>query len=83
LWRQIFADVLGRPISWQTQSGGTALGAAITSAMACGELPGYDAITKWFVPAVKINPNPKNAVVYDRNFRVFQSLYPQVKVLYK
>jgi xylulokinase len=83
LWRQIFADVLGCPLSWQAQSGATALGAAINSAIASGELPGYNAISKWFVPAVEINPDPKNAAVYESNFQVFQSLYPQVKELYK
>ena len=83
LWRQIFADVLGRPISWQARSGGTAMGAAIVTAMACGELSGYDLLTEWFPQAVEVNPDPKNTAVYDRNFQVFQSLYPRVKDLYK
>jgi xylulokinase len=83
LWRQIFADVLGCPICWQARSGGTAMGAAIVAALACGELSGYDSIPEWFSPAVEVNPDPKNAAVYDRNYQVFQSLYPRVKDLYK
>jgi xylulokinase len=83
LWRQIFVDILGRPIQWQARSGGTALGAAITAAIACGELSGFDSMMRWFTPAININPDPKNVAVYDRNFQVFQSLYPKVKDLYK
>jgi xylulokinase len=82
LWRQIFADVLGRPIRWQARSGGTALGAAITAAVACGELSGFDSIMRWFAPAVEVNPDPKSAAVYNHNFQVFQSLYPRIKDLY-
>jgi xylulokinase len=82
LWRQIFADILGRPMSWQARSGGTAMGAAIVAALACGELSSYDSIAEWVSPAVEINPNPNNASIYDHNFQEFQSLYPRVKDLF-
>jgi xylulokinase len=79
LWRQIFADVLGRPISWQPESGGTALGAAIAGALACGELSDPAAIKNWLQPTTDIYPDPGTATVYDRNFQVFQEFYPRVR----
>jgi xylulokinase len=82
LWRQIFADVLGRTICWQPKSGGTALGAAIMAALACGELSGSEAIKSWFEPAVDIHPNIATADRYEHNFQVFQTLYPRVQDLF-
>jgi len=79
LWRQIFADVLGRPVSWQPKSGGTALGAAIAGALACGTLSDPAAIKSWLQPTVDIYPEPNTEAVYERNFRVFQELYPRVR----
>jgi xylulokinase len=82
LWRQIFADVLGRPVFWQPNSGGTGLGAAITAALACGELSNLDAVKNWFETTVAIYPNLENAAGYERNFHVFQKLYPRTQDLY-
>ena len=83
LWRQIFADVLGRPISWQPRSGGTALGAAITGALACGALSEPAAIKNWFEPTVDIYPDTSMTAVYDHNFQVFQELYPRTRDLFE
>jgi xylulokinase len=82
LWRQIFADVLGRPVGWQPKSGGTALGAAITGALACGELSSPAAIKDWFQPTIDIHPDPRHTVVYNQHFQIFQALYPRLKNLY-
>ena len=79
LWRQIFADVLGRPVSWQSKSGGTAFGAVIVAALTSGELADFEAMKSWFGPTVEIHPNPRNAAAYDRNFQVFRDFYPRVR----
>jgi xylulokinase len=81
LWRQIFADVLGRTVSWQPKSGGTALGAAIIAALACGELSGPDAAQNWFGATIDIHPDPALAAVYERNFQVFRALYSRLQDL--
>jgi sugar (pentulose or hexulose) kinase len=79
LWRQIFADVLGRPVSWQPTSGGTAMGAAISGALACGALSDPSAIKNWFGPTIDIYPDRATAETYASNFQVFQDFYPRVR----
>jgi xylulokinase len=83
LWRQVFADVLQRPVGWQPKSGGTALGAALMAAVACGELPGFEAIERWLGPTVDNHPDPANADVYERCYHIFSEFYPRVKELYQ
>jgi xylulokinase len=82
LWRQIFADVLGRPVSWQPKSGGTALGAAITGVLACGGISETAAVKNWFEPTIEIYPDAGTAEIYARNFQVFQGFYPRMRDIF-
>jgi xylulokinase len=82
LWREIFADVLGLPICWRPNSGGTALGAAYLAALGGGEAQGWDGIQSWLGATIDSQPRPETGEVYARGFETYVKLYGQVKGLY-
>jgi xylulokinase len=79
LWRQIFADVLGVPIRWRPNSGGTMLGGAYLAAVGSGIQKDFTGLTAWLEPTLDTFPNPDNADVYQRQFSVFSQLYGRLK----
>ena len=79
LWRQIFANVLGVPIRWRPNSGGTALGAAYLAALGSGDQPGFAGLDSWLEPTLDTFPNPEQAGVYASHFSIFCALYGQLK----
>jgi sugar (pentulose or hexulose) kinase len=79
LWRQIFADVLGIPVHWLPNSGGTMLGSAFLAAMGCGDVKSFSTIREWLEPAQSIQPNPDNAMAYHRQYQKYTGLYPRLK----
>ena len=80
LWRQIFTDVLGLPVHWQP-GGGTLLGTALLAGVACGALPGFEAIDSWLGPATTRQPRPETAAVYAQRFDTYRQLYGRLKDL--
>jgi xylulokinase len=82
LWRQIFADVLGIPVHWQPKSGGTLLGTALLAGVACGQLPGFEAIESWLGPVTILQPIPDRKPTYERLFSIYSQLYDRLKDLY-
>jgi xylulokinase len=80
LWRQIFADVLGLPVHWQP-GGGTLLGTALLAGVACGALPGFEAIDSWLGPATTLQPRPETAALYGCRFDTYGQLYGRLKDL--
>jgi sugar (pentulose or hexulose) kinase len=79
LWRQIFADVLGIPIRWRPNSGGTALGAAFLAALGVGDQPGFESLKAWLEPTLDTFPNPEPAGVYASHYSIFKGLHGRLK----
>jgi len=79
LWRQIFADILGLPIRWRPNSGGTMLGAAYLAAVGSGIQKDFTGLAAWLEPTLDTFPNPTHAEVYQRQFSVFSQLYGRLK----
>lgn len=73
LWRQIHADVIGRPLLRLGQDQPAALGAAICAAVGLGAFPdlraGATAMSR-VVPGAE--PDPGNRRAYDAAFRAYQ-----------
>jgi len=77
---QILADVLGRRVATlpHPQNAG-AYGAAILIAVGMGRIPSIER-AKSLLPGYTIfAPNPEHKAIYDKNYRVFQSLYQNNK----
>jgi D-xylulose kinase len=79
LWRQIFADVLGVPIRWRPNSGGTMLGGAYLAAVGSGIQKDFKGLPAWLEPTLDTFPDPAHAEVYQRQFSVFSQLYGRLK----
>ena len=75
-WRQMQADVLGKPVSAMVADEGAAYGVALLAAVGAGH---YQDITEACAATIKTadetKPNSKNRKVYDRFFPVYQGLY--------
>jgi sugar (pentulose or hexulose) kinase len=73
LWRQIHADVIGRPLLRLTQPLPAALGAAMCAAAGAGafaDLRSAAAAMSRVSPAAE--PDPRNRLAYDAAFRAYQ-----------
>jgi xylulokinase len=76
LWRQILADVLGRPLRLPALPEGAALGAAILGGIAGGVYTDYDqARQATALPFTMVLPDPSNAALYTQRFQQFVESY--------
>ena len=79
-WRQMQADVFGKPVTAMVADEGAAYGVALLAAVGAGE---YKDITEACAATIKTADESKPDVqahkVYDRAFPVFQSLYRSLK----
>ncbi len=82
LWRQIAADVLGFPIVSFRVHPGSSLGVAFVAGMATGMFDNWTQIDL-FLTNREINmPNPENAAVYNRQYRIYRELYQRLYDLF-
>ncbi|HET9782708.1 MAG TPA: xylulokinase [Candidatus Dormibacteraeota bacterium] len=77
LWRQVLADVLGRPIVRTAVDEGPAYGAALLAGVTVGTFDNVEQACS----VVKVNPemsapDPVRARLYDEHYSVYRSLYP-------
>lgn len=84
LWKQILADVLGKPvISIDSAVEGPALGAAILAAVGAGRYESVEKACKEIINEVETcEPNLENVIIYDRKYKKFKRLYPMLKEFY-
>jgi xylulokinase len=75
VWRQILADVLGKPLDALTTTAGAAFGAALLAGVGVGMFTDVRAACR---RAVKIGAAtlPEPAVEYDEGYRRYRRLYP-------
>ncbi len=61
-------------------SSGAAYGDAFLARLAVGEIS-RSAIKQWNPAAMTIEPDPRNARVYERRYATFRELYPRIRDL--
>ena len=75
LWRQIHADVIGRPLLRLDQAQPAALGSAICAAVGAGAFPDLrSAATAMSRVVSGAEPDPANRQAYDAAFRAYQDV---------
>jgi len=83
IWRQILADVLGRPVVTMASQEGSALGAAILAMVATGE---FAAVPEACGAIVRerdiVEPRKQEVQIYATGHTVYRSLYPALKPLF-
>jgi len=76
LWRQILADVFGRPVQTLAQSDCGVLGAAILGAAGAGVFESLeDAVNALVEPSAMIEPNEENREVYNDMYGIFKDAF--------
>ena len=80
LWCQIIANVLGRPVKLAREQEGTALGAGIHAAAACGFYKDLRAAADSMTGVEKsFEPDAKSVARYADIFEAYRSVYPGLK----
>jgi xylulokinase len=80
LWRQIQADIYGMPVDLLEAEEGAAFGAALLAGVGTGIWPDVDAACKTAVRvAERIKPDAKTVSLLDRQYAVYQKLYPALR----
>lgn len=84
VWRQMLADLYGCGVKTLETKEGPALGAAILAGVGAGL---YDSVQSGCEKVLKVNkvqqPDLENGKVYDKYYRVYKSIYPALKGVYK
>ena len=84
LWQQITADIFGEPISLLNVEQGPAFGAAIIAGVGAGIFSDFESIVEELVDVVKtVEPIPENKVKYNHDYKIYQSLYGDLKSRFK
>jgi xylulokinase len=82
LWRQIFADVFGKRVATLETEEGSAYGAALLSMVGTGRYPSIIELCRATIrETASFEPRPGEAAIYDRSHKIYQALYPALKVL--
>jgi gluconokinase len=81
LWRQMLADVLGRPVGYPRSYHGSALGAAIVGMVGLGMIDSLDAAAG-LAPIVDTDTPGADAAVYARLLPLYDALYEALEPSY-
>jgi xylulokinase len=77
LWRQIQADVFGKPVHRTSVDEGPAYGAALLAGVTAGQFKSVsDAVSVVRLRPEVEKPDPESARLYSRYLRVYRDLYP-------
>lgn len=80
LWTQIKSDVTGKTIVVPASDTATTLGAAILAGVGVGMYESFEEAVKLTVKEKRVHtPNPENAAVYEKNYRLYLELYRQLE----
>ncbi|MEP6925939.1 MAG: xylulokinase [Pyrinomonadaceae bacterium] len=83
LWRQIQADVYGQAVETIEAEEGAAFGAAILAGVGAGAWETVDeACRKTIRVSEIIEPNVDSVKLFDRQFEIYQSLYPALNQVF-
>lgn len=78
LWRQIFADVTGYPVVCPVHDVEANMGDVMLAGIGTGLLT-FDDIKKWQVLDEKIMPNQTNHQRYNEYYKIYKSVYKNLK----
>jgi xylulokinase len=80
LWRQVQADVYGKPVSQLVAEQGAAHGAAILAGVGAGLWPSVDAACAQFVQiASVVAPEQSDSDKLQRQYELYRAIYPALK----
>lgn len=74
LWCQIMADVFGRPVTIPESYESSCLGAVVLGLYAIGEIDQLEEVEDMVGTTNDIEPNPKNAKIYEELMSIFLSI---------
>lgn len=78
LWKQIVADVVGRPLE-APETAGSALGAAFAAGMGVGLFEAWSDIDRFVALAETVEPDAEAHARYDEIYPLYRELYPALK----
>ena len=80
LWTQIKSDITGKPIVVPSSDTATTLGAAMLAGVGVGMYLDFEEAVKMTVENKRYHvPNQADREVYDRNYKMYRSLYENLK----
>lgn len=83
LWRSIITDVFNVPTVLVKRRTGAPFGDAILAGVATGIFPDFSVAKKWTEYIDPMEPNQKNHELYMEYFKLYKSLYNNIKEDYK
>jgi D-xylulose kinase len=84
IWKQMEADIIGRPVLTTANEEAATLGAAILAGKAVGLYSGVEeAAGRMIQVKERFEPNPDNRAVYDESFRTYVKLYEALCPLFE
>ncbi len=78
IWTQATSDISGHRQQAREVSIGASYGDAFLARLALGDVS-KSAIKQWNPAAFSIEPDPRNARVYDKRYATFRALYPRMR----
>jgi xylulokinase len=82
-WRQLMADILGKPVATLASQEGSAYGAAILALVGTGAYGNVEEACRNVIREVeRVRPRSTETSAYADLHKVFQALYPALKPLY-
>ncbi len=79
-WHQLFADIFRKRVVTLETKEGSAYGAALLALVGTGEYPSVAELCRIAIhEASAKTPNDASAELYERSYKVFQSIYPALK----
>ena len=84
IWRQWLASILNkRVVTLETQEG-SAYGAALLALSGCGEYASTEEVCRAAIRETdSVSPNAADAALYAKGHKIYQSLYPALKPVYR
>jgi len=83
LWRQIQADVYGRPVETVVVDEGAAFGAAVLAGIGAGIWRDVDHASDALIrTTVAAYPDPESATLMNERYAAYRRLYPALRMLY-
>src|SRR6185436_10440236 len=83
LWRQIQADVYGRPVETVVVDEGAAFGAAVLAGIGAGVWRDVDDASDALIrTTVAASPDPESAALMNERYGAYRRLYPALRMLY-
>jgi xylulokinase len=79
-WRQMLADVFGKPVVVLETQEGSAYGAALLALVGTGAYASVEQVCRAAVREIdSVAPRPREQEIYARGYRTYQSLYPALQ----